>query len=110
RELRTPAAEAAKREVAALHEEIAGIDRRLLGFVPLADSGATRPMVDPRSNTDRFAPVKAKRLRFTILATNKLEPCLDELEIFGESGENLALASRGAKASSSGDSIVADRH
>ncbi len=110
RELRTAAAEAAKREAEALREEIAGIDRRLLGFVPLADSGATRPMVDPRRNTDRFAPVKAKRLRFTILATNQLEPCLDELEAFGESGENLALASRGTKASSSGDHIVADRH
>ncbi len=110
RELRTPAAEAAKREAEALRGEIAAIDRRLLGFVPLAGSGAERSMVDPRRNIDRFAPAKAKRLRFTILATNRLEPCLDELEVFGESGENLALASRGAISSASGETIVADRH
>ena len=31
-----------------------------------AMAGAERPPVNARSNTDRFAPVKAKRVRFTI--------------------------------------------
>jgi mono/diheme cytochrome c family protein len=110
RELRTPAALQAKREAEALRSEVAEIDRRLLGFVPLAGSGTTRAMVSPRQNVERFHPVKAKRVRFTILATNRLEPCLDEVEVFGDSGENLALASRGAVVRSSGDIIVADRH
>ncbi len=110
RELRTPAASQAKREAVALREEVASIDRRLLGFVPLAKSGATRAMVSARQNLDRFPPTRAKRIRFTILATNRLEPCLDELEVFGESGENLALAVRGAKVTASGEKIVADRH
>jgi len=110
RELRTPAAIAAKGESEAMSREVAAIDRRLLGFVPLAGSGATRAMVSPRQNLERFAPVKAKRVRFTVLATNQLEPCLDEFEIFGESGENLALASRGVAVRSSGDIIVAERH
>ncbi len=110
RELRTPAALAAKEEASAMKREVAEIDRKLLGLVPLAGSGATRAMVSPRQNLERFAPVSAKRVRFTILATNQLEPCIDEFEIFGEPGENLALASRGVEVRSSGDIIVADRH
>ena len=69
-----------------------------------------RPAVNARVNTDRFAPVKAKRVRFTIRETNNLEPCLDELEVFDTSGANVALASAGATATSSGDTVVADRH
>ncbi|MSU50784.1 MAG: DUF1553 domain-containing protein [Opitutus sp.] len=61
-------------------------------------------------NIDRFAPVRTSRLRFTILATNSLEPCLDELEVFNTAGQNIALASLGTKATTSGDIIVADRH
>jgi hypothetical protein len=63
--------------------------------VPLAKSGVKRPMVDPRENRDRFMPVKAKRVRFTIRDTNNLEPCIDELEVFhDQSGENIAPRSR----------------
>ena len=67
-------------------------------------------MVSPRRNLDRFPPVKAQRLRFTILATNRLEPCLDEIEVHGVEGGNFALASRGAKATTSGETVVANRH
>ncbi|MBV09811.1 PSD1 and planctomycete cytochrome C domain-containing protein [Rubinisphaera sp.] len=61
-------------------------------------------------NTDRFEPVRAKRLRFTVLATNNLEPCLDELEVFNTDGQNIALASQGATVKTSGDLIVSNRH
>jgi cytochrome c553 len=62
-----------------------------------------RPAVHVSRNVEDFAPVKARFLRLTILATrNGDEPCLDELEIYGKDGDtNLALASRGAKASAS---------
>jgi hypothetical protein len=110
RELRTPAAARAKKEAEAMRREVAEIDRKLLGLVPLAGSGATRAMVSARMNLERFEPVRVKRVRFTVLSTNRLEPCIDEFEIFGESGENLALASRGVALRSSGDIIVADRH
>jgi hypothetical protein len=65
---------------------------------------ATRPAVNARQNTDEFAPVLARFVRFTILATrDKTEPCLDELQVYGsESDRNLALASGGAKATASG--------
>ncbi len=110
RELRTPAAETARREAAKLKPRLAEIDTQLARFVPLAKSGVERAMINARENVDRFAPVAAKRLRFTIHATNSLEPCIDELEVFNAAGENVALASTGAAATSSGDIIVADRH
>ena len=43
-------------------------------------------------------------MRFTIDATNQGQACIDELEIFA-GGENVALASAGAIASSSGDFV-----
>lgn len=73
------------------------------------------PMVDAKLNTDAFDPVKARFLRFTIRRTNQSEPCLDELEVFavadtGEAAENVALASRGAVATSSGDYAEDPKH
>lgn len=61
-------------------------------------------------NVDRFATRSATRLRFTILATNSLEPCLDELEVYDARGQNIALASSGTKLSMSGSILVPDRH
>lgn len=69
-----------------------------------------RPALNAAVNTDRFAPIKTRRLRFTIKATNSLEPCIDELEVFDTEGNNVALASRGTTVMSSGDTVVANRH
>lgn len=69
-----------------------------------------RPAIRPQLNIDRIAPTKTQRVRFTIEATDGLEPCIDELEIFDREGRNVALASRGTKVKTSGDTIVADRH
>ena len=46
------------------------IEQQLAQLVPLAKSGQERAPVNARLNVDRFAPVRTKRLRFTILATN----------------------------------------
>ena len=43
---------------------------------------ALRVPVTRDLNTERFAPVQAKHLRFTVLATSDVEPCIDELEVF----------------------------
>ena len=110
RELHTPEAEAQRVESQQLRKRVAALDVRLAQFVPLARTGVERAPVNARVNTDRFAPAQAKRLRFTIKATNSLEPCLDELEVFNTAGENIALASAGGIATSSGDTVVADRH
>ncbi|MCA9165445.1 MAG: DUF1553 domain-containing protein, partial [Planctomycetales bacterium] len=75
----------------------------------LAERGVgLRPPVNARENEERFAPVMARFVRFTIHATNQGEPCIDELEIFSAAtpdaaARNVALASAGATATSSGD-------
>jgi hypothetical protein len=76
----------------------------------LAEVAPRRPTVNPRQNIDRFAPARAKRLKFTILATNSLEPCIDEIEVFNAAGENVASAASGAKILTSGDTTVPGRH
>ena len=110
RDLITPEAEALRLEAKRLKPKLAHIDQRLARFAPRAQSGRERPPVNARVNTDRFDPVKARRVRFTIRETNNLEPCIDELEVFDVSGRNVALATEGARPTSSGDTVVADRH
>ena len=63
-----------------------------------------RPAVQTRQNSERFKPIEAKFVRFTILETNGGQPCIDELEIYteGSDSSNVALASTGAKATASG--------
>lgn len=110
RPLQTPEAIAARKAIAEANAAIAEIDQQLARLVPLARSGVKRPMVNARMNVERFTPVKAKRLRLTIKATNNLEPCIDELEVFDSTGKNIALASLGTKPTASGSTTVADRH
>lgn len=110
RELHSAEAEAQRAKTDALRAQLTTIEQRLSQFTPLANSGAKRPTVTARFNMDRFEPVAGNRLRFTILATNNLEPCIDELEIFDTAGNNLALATTGAQVTSSGNTVVADQH
>ncbi len=75
----------------------------LYTMTTLVSVAPLRPAVNPRKTTDRFAPVMAKRLRFTISACTSLQPCLDELEVFTSERElrNIALFSAGTKATAS---------
>jgi mono/diheme cytochrome c family protein len=86
REVDAPDAGSRRREAAAVSAELVTIERRLDETEPLANPAAeapTRPMVNPRRNVERFAAVKARMIRFTILATNnQIEPCIDELEVY----------------------------
>lgn len=107
RELRTPEAIAAREEMKHVKSQLAPLEAQLARFVPLAKSGAKRPMVNARENRDRFMPVRAKRVRFTIRDTNNLEPCVDELEVFTLAGDNIA---RDAEVTASGEKVSADRH
>ncbi len=59
-----------------------------------------RPAVNAKDNVDYFEPMRASRIRFSIFATNSSEPCIDELEVYSQ-GTNVALASLGARPSSS---------
>jgi hypothetical protein len=114
RELRVPGAETRQKEAAAARERDAALAARLSQLsqpaMPGRTDGVVRPTVRASVNTDRFAPVRTKRVRFTIRATNSLEPCVDELEVFNAAGANVALASAGAKFTTSGDNVSPDRH
>ncbi len=92
----------------ALRQQLAGVTKQLERFEPVAQAGTNaatqlRPPVARGLNLERFAPVAAKFLRFTIAETTQLEPCVDELEAFsvGAAARNVALASTGAKATAS---------
>ena len=64
-----------------------------------ASSPQLRPAVQTRQNSERFKPLEAKFVRFTILETNGGQPCIDELEIYSsrDPERNLALASEKTK-------------
>jgi hypothetical protein len=108
RKLRTPDAEAKTLELEQCQRQLADIERALEAFEPLAQVGSVdtnrlRSAVHPRRNVERFAPVSASRLRFSIDATTDAEPCIDELEVFSAEAtpRNIALASAGTHANAS---------
>lgn len=78
---------------------------------PLAPSRrARRPVVQAKYNIDRFAPIRTTGLRFTVLATNRLEPCLDELEVWNTDGDNVARAQSAPQVTASGDTVAIGTH
>ncbi len=103
------------REAAALREELARLDRECDRHEPPAGppgAAANRAPVSPERNVERFAPVKARFVRFTVTATTDgIEPCVDELEVYGPDGAaNLALASAGARPTASSVYEGSPRH
>ena len=100
-----PAASSTER-LQALQQELAKAEEELARLEPLANPKANAPerlAVDPKGNRERIPPARARFLLFRVNATNTgTEPCLDEIEVFAPGGkENLALATKGVKASSS---------
>jgi hypothetical protein len=92
---------------AKVHAELDRLNAEIDCHEPLAgteDARPVRPGVQPRRNVERFAPTVARFVRMMIAATTDgIEPCIDELEVFGPdaSGVDLALATAGAKVSAS---------
>jgi cytochrome c553 len=101
-----PMARATERD--RLRKRLDELECKLAALEPLADPAATtarRLPVNPLLNTERFRPIPAKFVRFLVLETNDLEPCIDELEVFAAVPEpkNVALASAGAVVKSAGN-------
>ena len=73
-----------------------------------------RGPVNAQQNDEHFAARSAKYIRFTSFETidnNQHEPCLDELQVFdADTGENVALASKGSRATSSGNYGNSGKH
>jgi hypothetical protein len=89
------------------------IDRRIGGLEAqiraISDGGRLiwRAPVHSQRNEERFGPTPARFVRFSIHATNSLEPCIDELEVYSTSTSdgrrNVGAAGAGARVTSSGD-------
>ena len=110
RKLKSSQSAAKEQEIATRRQRLAEIDAQLAALEPLAQHGAVidtnrlRAPVNARLNVERFVPVQAKRIRFTITRTSDAEPCIDELEVFTAEAQpqNVALASAGTTARASG--------
>jgi hypothetical protein len=87
---------------AAKQDELAALRRKAAKIYPAGAAPALRPPVNARLNEETFPPLAVVSVRFTITASSGAEPCLDELELYDEAGQNVALASKGAQASASG--------
>ena len=111
-----PEQELHRPKLARLRGELVEIESQLMALEPIArldvPSEHPRPSVNARRNIDRFEPIDAKAIRFVIESTTDLEPCLDELEIHtaDKPARNIALASTGAVASSSGNFAGSELH
>ncbi len=89
--------------LAKVMQELADLKQRLQPEVDRQRAAIVsqyRPPIDAKGTEETFAPRDARLVRMTILATTgKSEPAIDEFEIWtdGAAGQNVALASRGAK-------------
>src|SRR5438093_1384770 len=117
RKLRTPDSTAREKELEQRRQRWAEVERALEQFEPLTktgarDTNALRAPVNARKNVERFAPVSAKKLRFTVSETTDAEPCIDELEVYTAeaAARNIALASNGTTARASGVYPNSDLH
>ncbi|MBN9522527.1 DUF1553 domain-containing protein, partial [bacterium] len=105
RPVRLPNAPDPKIETDRLTARLAELEPKLAALELIADPAAVAPRrlaVSSVVNTERFAPVTAKHVRFVAFEANQYEPCLDELEVFTAVPQSVNVA-RGAKLRSSGD-------
>ncbi len=103
---RLPVSPETQTRITSLDREIGKLAERLsrfeVGARTTSDSDRTKaPPVNPRHNVETFQPVRARFVRFVIEETSRSQPCIDELEVFA-GDENVAAASRGARATASG--------
>lgn len=68
-----------------------------------------RPAVSFEWNEERFQPIQARFVRFTVLRTSSGQPCIDELSVFSEM-KNVGLATDGVTATASSEYPNNPRH
>lgn len=95
-----------------LQKELASLKGKLLRHVRAETPGEVRPSVSAIENIERFAPIEARFVRFTIRKTSSIEPCIDELEVFtaDDNPVNIALAAAGAAATASSEFPSSEKH
>jgi hypothetical protein len=103
RPLRTLKNDEHQEQFQALEKEIARVKKKVAAL-------GRRAPVNAVLNDEKFEPAFARYVRFFVEDTNNREPCIDELEVYtvgqkGKPASNAALASTGARASSSGNYV-----
>ncbi|MAF22237.1 MAG: hypothetical protein CMP26_06525 [Roseibacillus sp.] len=95
-----------RQEISDLRKRIKGMEVELEGLLSRGraisasrHNDKSRPAIKAEGNVDRFKPMEARFVRFTILQTNGGEPCIDELAVFSPEEANVG---REAKPSASG--------
>ncbi|MCC6793933.1 MAG: DUF1553 domain-containing protein [Candidatus Hydrogenedentes bacterium] len=103
RELPDPGREARVAQVEPLKQELASLRGKMLRLARDTQPDGLLRRVSTMENVDRFSPVEAKFVRFTVKKTDELEPCIDELEVYtpGDNPANVALAVNGGVATAS---------
>ncbi|MDF1814063.1 MAG: PSD1 and planctomycete cytochrome C domain-containing protein [Verrucomicrobiales bacterium] len=94
--------------VSDLKKRLLPLDLEIGKYVVEAGSGPTRAPVSARANIERFPPVKATKVRFTVHSTisnNLRQPYIDELEVFDVAGTNLSLEAKVVSAGNNKDAI-----
>lgn len=76
------------------------------------ETRAVATPINARVNVERFTPVLANKVRFTVRGTNQSAPCIDELEVWTNESpsRNVAAAVAGAKVRASGTFPNSDIH
>ncbi|PAW89552.1 MAG: hypothetical protein B9S33_02890 [Pedosphaera sp. Tous-C6FEB] len=97
-----PALAALKAEEAAQQKALDALRQKAATATAPATAAKSRPPVSALLNEETFAATEATAVRFTIFAASGGQPCLDELEVYDVAGQNVALATKGARASASG--------
>ncbi|MGZ0174845.1 MAG: DUF1553 domain-containing protein, partial [Planctomycetales bacterium] len=92
-----------RQQLATLGTEIAELTDKLKVFLVKSESELQAP-VNYKQNEETFTKHETRFVRFIIEKTSGAEGCIDELEVYSEQ-RNVALASSGAKATSSGDFV-----
>lgn len=86
-----------KKEITKLRMEVTASEDGIEHFKKLSAANAgdpsqnLRPPVNATLNIEKFPPTEAKFVRFTIRQANASQTCIDELMVFDERGENVAL-------------------
>ncbi|MDF1824791.1 MAG: PSD1 and planctomycete cytochrome C domain-containing protein [Verrucomicrobiales bacterium] len=80
-----------------LNKRLRPLDEELDRYLLKVGGGTLRASLSARANIERFAPVRATGLRFTVHSTiseNRHQPYVDELEVYNGKGENIARRSK----------------
>jgi hypothetical protein len=103
--------EAAKKALVELEEKVHFMSQELDSLKLLSSkvkaegtvNAIKKEAVNALGNTEIFDEIQTKHVRFTVLRTNSGQPCIDELRVFNDEGQNVALAKNGARPESSGN-------